>query len=298
MSVARPREERTALGLAVMCGAVICFTSIDASAKWLILSGLPALQVVFFRYAGHLLFSFAVFLPSEGLAGFRSGAPRRQLLRSGLLLASTVLNFWALSYLPITVTTAIAFAAPVVVTLLSIPILGEQVSLRRIVAVLVGFGGVLIVMQPWGAAFHPAMLLSLGTLLCASLYFIMTRMLAGTETNATSQIWSSGIATICLAPFVISGWTWPEGNLQIAVSIGIGCLGGLGHTLATTAHRFADASILAPVIYLQLVTASLAGILIFATPPTPWMLAGATVIIGSGIYIWRMERRSEKRPHR
>ncbi len=278
-------------GLVLMAAAVLCFTGIDASAKWLMLSGLPALQVVFARYAGHFVLSLAVFLPSEGMAAFRSRRPALQLLRSALLLASTTLNFAALNFLPITLTTTIMFAGPIVVSILSIPILGERIGVRRLVAVVVGFVGVVIAVHPWDAGFHPAIFLSIGGLFCASLYFVMTRLLAGIETNATSQVWTSGLATALLAPVALGVWRWPETATGWAVLGGIGAFGGVGHSFANIAHRFADASILAPVVYVQLIFATLAGVVLFDTPPTVWTLAGALVIIGSGVYIWRRERR-------
>ena len=291
MSGVQAREERTVAGLALMAAAVLCFTCIDASAKWLMLSGLPALQVVFARYAGHLVLSLLVFVPSEGAAAFRSRRPLLQLLRSTLLFGSTALNFTALNFLPITLTTTIMFAGPIVVTLLSIPILGERIGLRRLGAIVVGFLGVVIAVRPWGAGFHPAILLSIGALFCASLYFVLTRLLAGIESNATSQVWTSGLATLCLAPVAWSVWTWPDTAATWTVLGLIGAFGGVGHSMVTIAHRFADASILAPVVYVQLIFATLAGVVVFDTPPTAWTLAGALVIIGSGIYIWRRERR-------
>lgn len=291
---AKAREDRPLAGVLIMCGAVLFFTGIDSSAKWLILSGLPALQVVFARYAGHFLASLVVFLPTEGLSAFRSRNPLLQFLRSALLLGSTALNFTALTYLPITVTTAIFFAGPIVVSLLSIPILGERVGIRRLVAVVVGFSGVLVVLQPWGAEFHPAMFLSLGAMSCASLYFVLTRLLAGTESNATSQLWSSGLATLVFLPFMLKVWIWPETVTGYVVLTVIGTFGALGHSLVTVAHRLADASVLAPVVYLQLLFATVAGVLLFATLPTLWTLVGALIIVGSGVYIWARERQLKK----
>lgn len=290
------REDRTARGVALMALAVVFFTLIDSSAKWLMIAGLPALQVVFCRYAGHFLFSVALFVPREGMAAFRSASPLWQAARSILLLGSTILNFLALSYLPITVTTTINFAGPIVVTLLSIPILGEQVGIRRIAAVCTGFIGVLVVMQPWGAAFHPAMMFNIASLLFSGLYFILTRKLAGIESNSTSQLWTSGFATLAMAPFAIGLWIWPTTVWDFTVMLAIGCFGALGHIGATSAHRLADASILAPVIYIQLLLAALAGILFFGTWPTPWLLAGGMIIIASGLYIWQRERSKGKPP--
>jgi drug/metabolite transporter (DMT)-like permease len=291
-----PREERTGAGVALMALAVVFFICIDTSAKWLMLFGLPALQVVFVRYAGHFFYALVFYLPQEGTGVLRSRAPLRQLLRSMFLLGSTVLNFFALNYLPITVTTTIAFATPIVVTLLVIPILGETVGLRRIIAVCVGFSGVLVVTQPWSAAWHPAMFFSLGALMMASLYFITTRLLAGVESAATQQVWSSGLATAALLPFVLKGWIWPEGMQAWLVFCAIGFFGCTGHIFATTAHRWADASILSPLIYTQILFAAIAGILVFDTWPTIWTLGGGLIIIGSGLYIWSREQKTHVSP--
>lgn len=277
--------------------AVVGFTCIDSSAKWLILAGLPALQVVFARYAGHFILAVMLYGTQEGRQAFVSNAPIKQLLRSFFLLGSTICNFTALKYLPITVTTTIMFAGPIVVTLLAIPILGEKVGIRRIAAVCVGFLGVIVVMQPWGISFHPAMFLSLAALTMAASYFIMTRLLAGVEGNATQQIWSSGTATLALLPFVLGGWVWPQGSTWIAFVL-IGIFGAGGHIAAVTAHRWADASILAPVIYIQIFLAAVAGILLFDTWPTIWTLGGGAIIIASGLYIWQRERKVRGRVRR
>ncbi|MBP0481677.1 DMT family transporter [Sagittula salina] len=288
MAEAKPREERTGTGVLLMVLAVGFFTCIDSSAKLLILAGLPALQVVFARYFGHFVLAVALFGLRDPSA-FRSRAPMKQLLRSLFLLGSTILNFTALQYLPITVTTTIMFAGPIVITLLAVPLLGETVGLRRIVAVCVGFLGVLVVMQPWGADFHPAMFLSLGALCCASCYFVLTRMLSDVEANATQQLWSSGVAAACLAPLVWQGWTWPEGWSWLPFVL-IGGFGAAGHIAATVAHRLADASILAPVVYVQIFMAAFSGWALFDTLPTIWTLCGGLIIIGSGLYIWQRER--------
>lgn len=296
MSGVKPREERTAAAVGLMFLAVVLFTCIDTSAKWLILAGLVPLQVVFVRYAGHLIYALIAYLPQEGMSALQSRAPGRQALRSAFLLGSTVFNFMALSALPITLTTTIAFAMPIVVTLLAIPLLGERVGKHRIGAVIVGFLGVLVVTRPWGADWHPAILYSLISLTLAALYFLTTRLLAGIETNATQQIWSSALATTVLLPFVVSTWQWPSALPDWIAFIAIGFFGLSGHTLATIAHRWADASILSPMMYSQLFLAALAGVLVFDTPPTVWTFGGGLIIIGSGLYIWHRERRTAAPP--
>jgi drug/metabolite transporter (DMT)-like permease len=285
-----PRQDRMALGVGWMALAVLFFTCIDSSAKWLVTGGLPVMMVVFVRYAGHFAISLATYLPAEGVEALRSRSPWRQFLRSSFLAGSTMLNFAALQHLPITVTTTIMFAGPIVVTLAAIPVLGERVGIRRIAAVCTGFLGVLIVVRPWDAAFHPAMIYSLCALFSAAGYFVMTRMLAGVESNATSQLWSSGIATLALAPLALPVWRWPETATDLGVMVAIGAFGAFGHMATVHANRFADASILAPVIYIQILLAALASILLFDQWPTVWTLAGGAVIIASGLYIWRRER--------
>ena len=288
MTAVQPREDRLTAGILMMALAVTGFTCIDASAKWLVLAGLPALQVVFVRYAVHFLIALGLYGVRDRSA-FRSRAPLRQALRSAFFAGATICNFIALQTLPITLTTTIFFATPILVTLLAIPVLGERVGLRRILAVCSGFLGVLLVTRPWGAGWHPAMVYSLGALVCAACYFLMTRLLAGTESTATQQIWSSGLAAAVLLPFALQGWRWPEGVDWIAFLL-IGGFGAGSHIAATEAHRWADASILAPVIYLQLFQAAFVGWVLFETLPTPWTLAGGTIIIGSGLYIWQRER--------
>jgi drug/metabolite transporter (DMT)-like permease len=290
MVAASPREDRPTSAVLIMASAIFLFTLIDTSAKWLILAGLPAMQVVFSRYVGAFLTALIFFIPRRGLGEFRSNRPWIQVLRALALLGSTVFNFLALRYLPITLTIAMFFAMPIVVTLLSIPILGERVGLRRFLAVLTGFIGVLVIVQPWGAQFHWAVFLSIGALFSASTYFVLTRLLAGIDNNSTSQLWTNGLATLALAPIALQNAVWPENTLNMLVFLFIGFLGGVGHILATLAFRFAQASVLAPVTYVQVIYATAAGYLVFNTLPTIWTAIGTAIIIASGVYIWQRER--------
>jgi drug/metabolite transporter (DMT)-like permease len=290
MVAASPREDRPTAAVLIMASAIFLFTLIDTSAKWLIMAGLPAMQIVFSRYVGAFLTALIFFIPRRGLGEFRSNRPWIQVLRALALLGSTVFNFLALRYLPITLTIAMFFAMPIVVTLLSIPILGERVGLRRFLAVLTGFIGVLVIVQPWGAQFHWAVFLSIGALFSASTYFVLTRLLAGIDNNSTSQLWTNGLATLALAPIALQNAVWPENTLNMLVFLFIGFLGGVGHILATLAFRFAQASVLAPVTYVQVIYATAAGYLVFNTLPTIWTAIGTAIIIASGVYIWQRER--------
>lgn len=276
-------------GLAIFTCAVSLFAVVDTSAKWLMLAGLPALSVAFMRYFGALVVILTVALPSQGLAAFRSVNPRLQLLRSICLMLSTVLNFIALSYLPLSVAVSIMFAGPVMTTLLAVPLLGERITPTRLLAVLLGFSGVLVVVQPWGASFHPAMLISIGAMLATSTYFILTRKLAH-EAQTTQQIWSTGVATTVLLPLVVSGWVWPDSAVEWAVFLLIGPVALTAHTLVVKAHRLAPASVLAPVIYLQLIFVSITGYVIFGSVPGLSVILGGGIIIAAGLWLRQLDR--------
>ncbi|MGB3407044.1 MAG: EamA family transporter, partial [Jannaschia sp.] len=158
--LARPREDNAGRGILLMLLAYLLFSFTDTSVKWLSLAGLPALQLAFMRFGVHLALSTGPMLGRDH-SGFT--APRAlaltMLARGGLLAVSTVTNFIALSYLDLTVVAAIMFASPLMVCALSVPMLGERVGVWRWSAIAVGFVGVLIVVNPWSAEFHWAVLL-------------------------------------------------------------------------------------------------------------------------------------------
>lgn len=284
--------DRAGLGILLMLVAAVFATSLSASAKWLLTElAWPALQVVALRYAVHFAMACAIFLPKQGVAVFRANAPGRLLLRSLVLILATLLNFLALQHLPLTLTTVILFAGPILITVLSVPMLGERIGAHRLVAVLVGFCGVLVVIQPGSVGFDPAVLYSVGSMGFASLYYILTRMLAGVDSNASIQLWSSGLASVVFLPLSLGTWVWPESGTALAVVLFMGVCGGLSHIASTGAHQLARASMLAPFTYAQIVTASAAGYLLFGERPGAATLVGCAIIIGSGLYLWWRETR-------
>jgi drug/metabolite transporter (DMT)-like permease len=289
MVLAAAREDKPTVAVILMFVAVFLFTLIESSAKWLILYGLPAVQVIFARYCGAFLVLILLFIPRRGLNQFVSNNPKLQFIRAIALLGSTTFNFLALKFLPITTTIAIFFAMPLAITILGYFILNEKVGLRRFTAVFVGFLGVLVIIQPWSEDFHWAMILSVTAMLFASSYFILTRLLAGQDNNSTSQLWSSGVATFAIAPFALQDWHWPQTNIGVCVLLIIGILGATSHILATRAHLLANASTLAPTIYVQVIYATVMGYFIFNTLPSVWTGLGTVIIVGSGLFIWKRE---------
>lgn len=289
-SIIAPVEERRNFGIGILLVAQIFFATLDTSAKYLSFVGLPLTEIVFVRYFVHVALIIALFLPVQrGLFITRNW--KLELLRGICLLGVTVGNFLAMRFLPLTVTGALMFTMPLIVTALSGPLLGEQVGWRRWAAVGVGFIGILIIVRPGTEAFHPASLLCLGGALCAAFFSILTRKLAGVDSAATQQVYSGIIALICITPFAFQGWVWPSTGPAWFAFAAAGVAGMIAHQLNTVAHRFAPPSALAPFSYTELLLLALASWLIFKEPPDLWFFVGAPIIMGSGIYIWLRERK-------
>lgn len=283
-----PVEERRNLGIGILLIAQLFFATLDTSAKFLSSIGLPLTEIVFIRYAVHVALALALFLPVQRNL-FVSRAWGLELLRGLCLLGVTAANFMAQRYLPLTVTGALMFTMPLMVTALSGPLLSEKIGWRRWGAVGVGFVGILIIVRPGTEAFHPASLLCLAGALSAAFYSIITRKLAGVDSAATQQVYSGIIALVCVAPFAFNGWVWPTTGPGWFAFIAAGVAGMIAHQLNTIAHRFAPPSVLAPFSYSELILLAFASWLIFNQPPDLWFYVGAPIIIGSGIYIWLRE---------
>ncbi|MBN9309587.1 DMT family transporter [Devosia sp.] len=291
----KPIEDRRLLGISLMLCGYLCYTIIDSCAKLLSASGLPTMEVVFVRYLGQFLLVMAIFAPRQGARALIATRNWKLEAARGLcLLGSTIFNFIAITFLPLTVTSAISFTMPLILCALSIPLLGETVGWRRWAAIGVGFIGVLVIVRPGTEAFHPAVILSLITAVFSALYNLLTRKLAGVDSTITQQFWASAVATLCIAPFSLGDWVWPSDPLTWTLFGGIGLAALIAHLLVTTAHRYAPASTLAPFGYLHIFFMTGASWFIFHQPPDVWIVVGAPIVIASGLYIWLRERQLSK----
>jgi drug/metabolite transporter (DMT)-like permease len=276
-------------GIALMCGAVACFAVLDTIAKYLNLH-MSTLEVVWARYTGAFLFPFMVSNPWTQPKLTATPRPGLQLGRSVLLLASTLCNFAALRYLQLDEVLALTFSTPFFVAALSGPILGEWVRWRRWTAIAVGFFGILVVTRPGIGSVHPAALLSLAAALFYALYAITTRILARTDSNATTLFYSNIVGAVALLPALPFVWSTPTEPLIIALMVGVGAIGSFGHYLLIAAHRLAPAAVLSPLIYTEIVWVIALGFLVFDNLPNRWTLTGAAIVIASGLYILHRER--------
>jgi drug/metabolite transporter (DMT)-like permease len=287
----KPREDRLLLGISLVVTAALIFAVLDTNAKWLVVNGYPSLEVVFVRYVVQLAVMLVWLVPRYGVGAFRTASPRLEVLRALALLGTTAFNFFAIKYLPLTITGSILFASPILVSVLSIPLLGEKVGWRRWLAILAGFAGVLVIIQPGGAEFHPAMFLSLAMVVSYALFNIVNRKLAGVDSTHVQQLYVALVPTICLLPFAFWDWQWPTGPVDWILLLSLGLGGLVGHTILTIAYRYAEASVLSPFIYPQVIFMAVTSWLVFSQPPGLTIFIGTPIVIGSGIYIWWREQK-------
>lgn len=285
------REDRPLRAIGLILVATFFFGLIDASGKYLIgTAQLPATQVVWVRFLGQLLAIVAVLGIVSVPRLLQSKRRWTQLVRSTLLLLSTLFNFLALRHLRLDQSVTIQFLAPLTVALLAGPILGEWVGWRRFVAILVGFAGILVAIRPGAGTFEPAFILAFLCMLSYAAFMIVTRMLAGQDSAETTLFYSLLVGTYFTAPFAIVDWVWPQDRVTMLVMLMIGIWGAIGHYLFIVAYRFAPASTLAPFTYASLITHTTLGILIFGQYPDHYTLIGAAVVIASGLYLLHRER--------
>lgn len=279
------------MGIAMMLGAYLLFALLDTSVKWLVLLGFHAFQLAFMRYVGHFLISFLQIMRG-GVSWRRLHTAQMPLvfLRAFLLVSSTVLNFIALNYLPLTVTSAIMFSAPIIVCALSMPLLGERVGPWRWFAIVVGFAGVLVVIRPFNESFHWAALLSVINAFCMAFYSVLTRRLSGVIAAETMQLYVGALGTFALLPLAVATWKTPTNPTDWALMIALGLWGWAGHELMTRAHAFAVANTLMPYTYSFMIYLTISSYLVFGTIPDRWTVIGAGIIVGSGLLIWWREK--------
>ena len=188
------------------------------------------------------------------------------------------------------------FSTPLIVALIAGPILGERIGRQRLAAVGVGFVGVLVIARPGLGTMHPAALLSLVGAVAYALYGITTRMLASTDSSATTIIYSSLAGIVLMTPLLPWVWTTPSSPLTWALLMMTGFFGAVGHWLLVLAYARAPAVILSPFIYSQIVWMLALGYIVFGDWPDPWTFAGTGIVIASGLYLLYREQMKSREP--
>ena len=291
--LARQRRQRLA-GIALMCAAVALFAVLDTTAKYLSAS-MAVLQIVWARYTGAFVLTLFVSNPITHPALLYTRNLKLQVLRAVLLVASTLLNFLALRFMQLDEVLSIIFTFPFIVAIASGPLLGEWLGWRRWSAICFGFAGVLVITRPGFGAVHPAALFSLAATTCYGVYAVITRIVSRFDSNQTSLFYNNFIGALLMLPVIPFVWQTPTDWMTTLILLGTGILGSLGHFCLIAGHRIAPASVLSPFIYTQLIWVVILGYLIFDHVPNGWTIAGASMVIGSGLYLLYRERQLGKR---
>ena len=278
------------IGIGLSSLAFVSFTFIDGTGKWLVMNAMPVAMVVWLRFVTHVVIAGAVLFPVRGLALLRTNHWKWHIARALMWMLMTGMNFYALQYLQLTVTAAIFFTVPIITALIGARLLAEKIDAKRWLAIVAGFVGVLIVVHPWGADFHPAILLAIGNAVLYALFNLMTRHLAAYDSPETIQFLPALGAVIGLFPFAIAAWEWPSGAMEWLLSCVMGIFGGVGHYFMALAHRYAPASVIAPFLYQQIFYMALFGYLVFGDVPRPSLWIGSAIVIAAGLYLFARER--------
>jgi drug/metabolite transporter (DMT)-like permease len=282
------RADRPFRGIVLILASTVFLGMSDVTAKYLSAT-LPSIEIAWIRFLVFALIMSPAMLPGSPLYSLQSQRPGLQMLRGAALLGSSLFFISGLRFLPIAEASATGFVSPLFVTALSIVFLGESVGMRRWIATAVGLIGVLIILRPGTGAFHPAAFFPIVSALAWACTLVMTRMLSGREHALTTMTYSSitGACIMCaLVPFVWVAPSWDE----VLFGIFIGIASTAGQWIVVLAFRYADASVLAPFSYTQLLWVSILGFVIFGELPDIWTVVGAVFIVGSGLYTAHRER--------
>ena len=274
-------------GILLAVGATVLFGSSDTISKYL--SGsLPIVEFIWIRYV--LFLAMAIILAARRPnVSLHPHNPGLQVIRGLCVIGSSVLFVYGVRQMTMAQATTISFLSPLLITVLSIPLLAETVGPRRWAAVGAGMAGMVVVVRPGLGGFQPAALFGVASAFCWALALIITRKISSSDAPQATVFWSAAIGTAVLTLMLPFEAIWPSLK-QLGLSLVLGVLASGGQWMVILAHRLAPASLLAPFFYGQLLWVTGLGFLVFGNLPDEWTLAGASIIITSGLYTAHRER--------
>lgn len=286
MTIASLRANRAGLGISITVIGGLCFAVQDAGIKWLT-AEIAVLQVLFLRSLIGLVFLGASTRFSGEKIALKVDRPWLLLARSGLNILSWVLFFNGLKYLPLATAVALFFSFPLFLAIISVPLLGEKVGIRRTSAIVVGFVGVLFITNPASGISVPALLM-LGAALGWAIVASLTRILGEKENTSTMLFYTLvGFVIILLLP---QFWVWSAldaGDYLLVTAVAF--FGVIAQFAVTKAYAIASPSLIAPFEYTALIWSAALGYLLWGDIPDAYAISGAALIIGSGVYIIHRE---------
>lgn len=289
-----PLTHQPMRGLVLILGATLLFAYNDTTNKLLITEyNVPMVAAI--RYIGHCLLMLALVAPFQGREMVRTQRTGLVLVRAASLALGSLLVSLAFQRMPVAETTAIVYLCPVLVVLLSGPLLKEKVGPGAWIAALLGFVGVLLIarpgggLDPWGVAFV------LGNVILATSYNLLSRVLARTERTMAMLFYSALVGAIGFGVFL--PWTLygaAPTPLQLALFAGLGISAWLGHYMFTQSYRYAPATLVAPMTYMHLVWAGILGWLVFGHAPEPIAMVGMGLVAMAGLISAVRPRRGQR----
>ena len=280
-------QGRTLVGIGLMISAMAVLPFLDAIAKYLGQQGVPVMQIVWARlfFGAFLTLPFALRL--AGPRGLIPNMPLMHAVRAALMIAATGFFFAALHSLSIADTLAIFFVQPLIVTMLSPLVLGEKVGIRRWAAVLIGFIGTLIIIRPGFQELNPGVFLALGSGASLAIYLLLTRRIAGSAPAMVTTFYTSLMGAIITSVIVLFVWQTPTTE-QWMFFVLLSAVANGGHFLIIRAYDHAEASLLAPLAYTEMIMATIVGWYVFGDFPDVWTFVGVGILIACAVYIsWR-----------
>lgn len=291
-ALATGTQDRPLAGIAWILAAGLVLSVMDGLIKWSV-SVFPVAQAVFLRSIFVLVLMLPMIMRAGGLAALRTRRPGGHVLRAALTIGAILTFFESLRHLPLATVIAICFGAPLLMTAMSVPILGEKVGAHRWAAIAVGFAGVLIITAPGEETLAWPALLAIASSVFFAAGLVVLRWLARTETDTALLFWqNTGVlaAGAVLAPFA---WTAP-GLTDLSLVALMALLLLLGQVCTVRAFRTAPVAAVAPFEYVQLLWAALIGYAVWDELPAVNVWIGAAVVVASGLYvIWRERARAE-----
>ena len=279
------------LGMALRICAGLALAIMFAGVKWAAQHGVAVIESLFYRQLGTTVAALAFVALGPGLASLRTKRVGGHVVRMGIGLLAMGLNFLAFALLPMAEATAIGFSVPIFSTLLAAILLGEKTGIWRWGAVLAGFAGVMVIVQPGDG--HIALtggLVAIAAALTTACATIAIRHLGATEAAATTVFWFGASSLVPLSVAMLFAGQTHSAEVFGVLSI-MAIAGGAAQLFLTGALRFAPVAIVMPMDYLSLIWSSLLGFVIFSQLPSEWTLVGAPIVIAAGLVIlWREQR--------
>ena len=281
-------KQNERLGILLMIITTIVFASQDGLSKYLA-TEYNVYMVVMIRY--WFFAAFVISMSSRRTGGIKRVAktksPILQIFRSLILVAEMCITILAFTLLGLAETHAIFASYPLIIAMLSGPILGEYVGWRRWLAICVGFIGILIILNPGNGIFSPYALVPLAGAILFALYGLLTRYVGQYDNSSTSFFWTGVVGSIAMTVVGLNFWD-PVSKSDWSIMLLLSASGVVGHYLLIKCYEVAEASAVQPFAYLQLIWASMIGIIIFEEQITTNVLIGACIIVGAGLFtLWR-----------